>query len=261
MRVTKRLPSLSNVAAGSTSVLNLPLGRTYENIKLVYAGVTLAQLKNIQLKANGKVFQRFADGNEIDLINKYYGRPAADGILTMWFVQPEMKTARDERITALGTADLKTLTLEFDIDAGAANPVITAHAIQSEAAPFGLCTKVLRFPVNSAVTGVQEIDNLPTAGARIKAIHLLKSDVSAVELEINGFLAYEASKALSEQNQKDYARVPQTASATHLDFVLEGDMAQAVVTQGVQDMRLRQTLETAGATNILVEYYDGLAGI
>jgi len=261
MRVTKRLPSLSNVAAGSTAVLNLPLGRTYENLKLEYSGITLAQMKNIQLKANGKTFQKFKDGNEIDAINKYYGRQAANGLLTLWFVQPEMKTARDERITALGTADLKTLTLEFDVDAAAANPQVKAHALQSEASPFGLCTKILRFPVNSAVTGVQEIDNLPTGSARIKAIHLFKPDVSKVELELNGFLAYEAEKRLSEQNQKDYGRIPQSAAATHLDFVLEGDMSQAVVTQGVQDFRLRQTLATAGATNIVVEYYDGLAGI
>ena len=268
MRVTKRMPSLTGVAPGSTAVLNLPIGPTYEQVKLDYSGMTLRQMKNIQILANGKPFQRFKDAVEVDMLNKYYGRPAANGFLTFWFVQPEMKTASDERLTALGTADLNTLTIQFDIAAGAANPVVKAHSLQSESQPFGLCTKVLRFPNSIGSAGTDEIDNLTTSGARIKAIHFVKNDVSHTEIEVDQFIAYQASKELSIQNQGDYGRVPQNG-VTHADFVLEGDMAQAIVTEWVengktvrvQDLRIRNEIGSPGTMDVIVELYDGLGGL
>ena len=262
MRVTNKLPSLTNVSAGSTAVLNLPLGLTYDFIQLEYSGVTLAQMKNIKLEVNGKIIQEFKDGNQIVFLNTYHGRPAdAAGFLTLWMIRPEMHTLQDQRLTALGTSDIKTLTLRFDIDAAATAPAVKAHAVQSEPQPFGLCTKIKSFVSSTAVAGVQEIDNLPTNAARIGAIHLVKPDITDVEVTIDSMVAFQASKALAENIQKKYGKVPQTASATHIDWMLEGDMGQALTTQGVQDFRIKPTHGAAGQLDILVEYLDGLAGI
>ncbi|PLA73512.1 hypothetical protein CYQ88_10845 [Hydrogenovibrio sp. SC-1] len=262
MRKTTIMPSFSNVSAGSTATLNMPLGLTYDQLKLKYTGVTLAQLKNIELLANGKVFQRFKDGATVKFLNDYYGRSAdVNGVLTLWFVRPEMDTLADKRMTALGTADIQSLTLRFDIDAAAANPVVKSWAIQSDQTVFGACTKIKNFPSSVAVAGLQEIDNIPTSGARIAAMHVIKADTSEIQVDVNSLKAFEATKEIAEQIQKDYKRVPQTASASHIDFTLEGDLAQALTTKGLQDFRLKLTHDTAGAVDVIVEYFDGLAGI
>ncbi len=260
MRILKRLPSLSNVAAGSTAVLNIPIGRTIDQLKLMFSGVTLAQMKNIQLKANGKTFKKWKDGAQLAWMNAYYNKADTAGMLTFWFVENEMRTLADSRMPALGTKDLSTLTLEFDIDAAAASPVVWAAAMMSDQMPFGMTTKVLQFPNSSATAGIKEIDNLATSGARLKAIHAIKSDINSAELEINGYLAFEGKTEVQKQILKDNGRVPQ-AGIYHMDFVLDGDMAQAIPTTGVQDLRLRYDLASAGQIDLVVEYYDGLGGI
>lgn len=95
----------------------------------------------------------------------------------------------------------------------------------------------------------------------IGVVHLFKSDISNVELEVNSIKAFDATKAYSEEMQSRYNKNPQTANATHVDFLLEGDLKQALDTRGVQDFRIRPTLGSAGAVRTVVEYIDGFAGI
>jgi len=90
---------------------------------------------------------------------------------------------------------------------------------------------------------------------------LFKADVSAVEVEANQVLIVKATKAVMERTQKEASptkRVPQTASATHIDFVNEGDFAQAIKTDNLQDFRIRATLDTSGSMNIVTETLDTL---
>jgi hypothetical protein len=125
-----------------------------------------------------------------------------------------------------------------------------------------LSLKIKSFPASFAVSGEVEIDNIPrNGGVMIAAIHLFKSDISNVEVEVNSIKAFDASKAYTEEVQKRYGKTPQTATATHVDFLLEGDLAQSLDTRGVQDFRIRPTLDTSGAVRSVVEYIDGFAGI
>lgn len=263
MRELKKLPSLTNVAAGLTAVLNCPLGLTYDRILLEYSGtsVTRAMMKNIQVKINGKPIQTFKDADELQNINDYYGRADNTGFVSLYFNRPELDNVGSQRLTGLGTMDIQTLSVELDIDSGAPGDfALKAHANRSEPQPLGLVTKVKAFPMSSAVSGEIEIDNI-VKGPRIAAIHLFKSDISNIEVDIDSQKIYEASKGLGEVLQKEHGRVPVTASATHIDFMLEGDEGQALITGGASDFRLRPTLTTSGAVRVVVEYLDGLAGI
>jgi hypothetical protein len=262
MRITQRLPSLSNVAAGLTAVLNCPRGLTYDKIVLQYSGtsVTRAMLEKIRVKINGKPIQEYSDGDELQSINDYYGRADNTGAVTLYFNRPEMDNVQGQRVTGLGTSDIQTLSVEFDVASGApADFAVVAYALQSEAQPLGLITKVKKYPASYATSGLMEIDNI-VKGGRIMAIHLFKSDVSKVELEVDKQTVYEATKSVGEILQKEAGRAPVTASATHIDFIQEGDIAQALITAGVSDMRLKPTIDTSGALNVVVEYLDGLAG-
>lgn len=265
MRMTVKLPSLSNVAKGSTATLNFPIGRTYDQVRLKLTNLNLDEVQNIELLANGKVFQSFKDGAQVKFLNDYYGRPAdPTGQLTIHFVRPEMADLVQRRLFAVGTQDLQTLTLRFDIPATTASvnePVVEAWAVQSEPAPMGVITKVKRFPFASSVAGLQEIDKIPTGGARIAAIHLVKGDLKKAEVEMNSVKVFDAEKAIAEGIQIAAGRTPQTATASHLDWILEGDTGQALVTEGLQDFRVRIDHTAAGAGEMIVEYIDGLAGI
>lgn len=263
MRFTKKLPSVKNVGAGLQAVIECPLGRTYDRISLFYTGtaVTRAMFTNLQVMINGKAVQTYADFNELQYINDYYGRADTAGVVTLYFVRPELENTNQSRLTALGTVDIQTLDVRFDIAAGAPSDLaITAWAMTSEPQPLGLITKVKAFPMSSSVSGEIEIDNLVT-GPRIAALHLFKSDVNNLEIDYNGIKIFEASKTVAEVIQTEHGRVPVTASATHVDFLLEGDNTQALITQGATDFRLRPTLGTSGALRTVVEYLDGLAGI
>lgn len=268
MRITKDLPSLANVQAGGVATLNCPLGRTYDKIVLQYSGVTLAQMKKITVLVNGKPIQEYKDGDELQAINKYYGRPTTAGYLTLYFVRDEYKTNNDNRVTGLGTLDIQTLQISIDIDAAAAAPVISASAQLSDPRNMGAVTKVKSFSFNAAGSGEFEIDNIPK-GPRILAMHFFKADVNAIEIELDSRKATEGTKALMEVYQKQGGRTPQTASATHVDYCLEGDILQALSTTTgkdgnlslVQDFRVRATLGTSGALRVVVEYLDGYHGI
>ncbi|MDF2185456.1 major capsid protein P2 [Grimontia hollisae] len=262
MRLTHKLPSFSNVVAGATATLQLPLGLSFHMLLLEFAGVTLAQMKNIRLEVNGKVVQKWKDGERLNSMNKHYKRGTATASsLPIWFIRPEMDDPLQQRVFAIGTSDVQTLTLLIDIDSAATAPVLKAHAIKGNQSPIGIITKIKTFPVSFATAGEQEIDNLPLPrGARIAAIHLYSPDITRCELDMNGRNVFELDKTLTAKIQTDYQRDPQTSDKMSMDFMLEGDMSQALVLEGVQDFRIRPTLANPGAVDVVVEYLDQFNG-
>lgn len=253
---------MSNVVAGSQSTLAMSCGLTYEQLIIKFSGVTLAQLKKPELVINGKTIQQYDSCAEIDAINQFYGRGAsANGVLVLYFVRPELDTLADQRLTALGTQDVQNLTFQFDVDAGAAAPVVECFAIQSAQQPLGMVTKVKSFSSSFATDGEQEISNIPRSGARIAAIHFKKADISKIEVEANSTLIVEQEKSFGEEIQSAAGRTAQTATMTHVDFLLDGDINHALQTVGLFDLRFRPTLDTSGQVGVLVEYLDQYAGI
>ena len=255
-----KLPSLTNVSARSTATLQVPLGVTYHAIELVYSGITLAQMSNIEVQLNGKTVQEFADGDRLQAINSYYGRNVEAGRMVLWFERPEYDNIALRRATAIGTQNIATFQVNMDIHADATAPVIEAYAIVSPNRPSVVLTKIKRWVVSNSVTGVKEVADIPKEG-KIAALFMFKDDISSLELSINGTKLWEPNKVLGEFIQKDYGRVPDGTKYTAVDFHLEGDPAQALIVQGVSDFRLRPSFDTAGSGDLVVEYLSGLGGI
>jgi hypothetical protein len=260
------LPSLSNVAVGSTAVLNLPVGGlTYEQVHFALTDCTDAEVTNIRVKVNGEEIQFFEDGTTLEDFNDYYGRPNTADVLSLYFSRPEMADLIRERATALGTLDIQTLTIEMDIDAGAAGVTITAYALVSEPTALGAFTRIRRFPFNFGGSGQVEMTGI-TYGAAIQAMHFQKSNVSNVLIQESSKSVVNMPKTILEHMQKGYGRAPVTALYTHVDFNLEGDPAQSLMTSArdangvvrAKDLRIQPTLATSGACDLYVEYLDTL---
>lgn len=275
MRNLIKLPTIQNVVAGGHATLAVPLALTYDQIILVRKDCSNAEISNFKVKMSG---DNIGTNTPVDVsslstiadLNSYYGRnetvtDANNGNTTIWFYRPEKKNEADRARLSVGTADLSSFTIDFDIDAGAAGVEIEAYAVQSlQVQPLGLIAKIREFPASFATAGKQEIDNI-TKGARIMAMHLGKADVSYAELEINTgsgkTTVVEADKAVLESLQSQFGRSPVTGSYTHIDLDLLGNQFGPMPTAGLQDMRVKPTLDSSGQLTTLVEYVDQLAGL
>ncbi|EOW9187383.1 major capsid protein P2 [Vibrio cholerae] len=257
-RTIRKCPSFSNVAAGSTATLELPLGLSYQAILLNFSGVTLAQLKNIRIEADGKPIKKWADGVRLNAENKHYQRgDATADTLPIYFTRKEFLELAQQRLFALGTKDVQTLSLLVDIDGAATSPALKATSIRSLNADMGYITRIIEFKHSSAVSGQIEIDNIPRrVGSAIAAIHIYSADVTECALEVDGQVVWEMTKAQAAKLQADYGRDPQSTTKLSLDFMLEGDFLQAITLDGVQDMRLKPVLSQAGNLDIVVEYLE-----
>lgn len=273
MRNLLKLPSLSNVIAGATATLLMPIGVSYEQVKFSLSGITPAQMKNLKLKINGITVQEYDSAAELQEINGFKGyHQDATGYLTWNFIQPELNAipylidgvngkvkTSDREITKLGTLDVKTLVIEFDIDAAATTPKVTASAMVSNNSLLGFIKKVRKHTNNASSTGIQEVDNIPTNGARIAAIHFKKSDINSIEVKASNQVVYEAAKIEAREYQRDHDRVPNT-DYFHVDWTLTGDSDEALVTAGLTDFRAKLDHANTGAYSYTVEYIDTLTG-
>lgn len=271
MKKTLRLPSLSRVVAGSKATLELPLGNTYERIIFTAgaaAGLDVGDIKRIDVLINGNVVQTYKNLQRLIDINSYYNRDA-DSIsataaqFALHFTRAELVDSLWRKAPGIGTADVQTFHIEIEIDAAApASLTLAAHAVVNPAREnLGAFFKIREFPASSSVAGVLEADKLPK-GAWYSAIHLFKGDISAVELLANDVKIVDATKAILERIQKGASpvkRVPVTASATHIDLITDGNLLDSLPTANLSDFRVKMTLDTSGAVDIVTETVDTLS--
>jgi hypothetical protein len=258
-RVFKKAIPWKNVVASNTAVLNFNLGNTYDSVLTKYTGITLAQMKNIKVKIGVKTVMEFKDGEEIELINKFFNRKEKAGYLTLHFVQQYMNTLAQRQMFAVSTNGIASFTLEFDIDAAAVNPKLESSVIISPAKLIVDNSRMLKFRrINSQamVAGVNDMMDIPNI-ASIAQIFFLKDDVEKVELLADGIELLNIEKETLQiyQEQARHERVPDN-DYTCVDWTLGSTPHSAIAVQGVQDLHFKLTCTTAGVMDILIAYYD-----
>lgn len=265
-----QLPSVSPVAPSSNAVVILPIGPRYMGVNFQCSGTALASshIGKIEVRMNGVVQMEFKDLDRLILFNAYYGRPT--DTVTNWsiyFDRAELVDLVQRRMPGIGTRDLKTLDIKITLTSSfPADGEIKAYAMQDQVEEnLGAFVKVREFTIpDPGTTGEVEIDRIPRADYCL-AMHFFKADVTNVRLKINrngkNEEKVDAPKAVLERFQKNaspLARVPQTASATHVDFILEGNLYDALQLEGLSGLRVLPTIGTAGAFDTVVEYLGGL---
>lgn len=261
------LPSMSRVVPGSTATLDLKLGPTYKRVFFECTGTALlaSHIGKIRVLIDGKEVHVYKNLQRLIDMNAYYKR-GADTVnqFCLHFDRAEMHSLAARRAPGFGTADVQTFNIEIELSAGApANITMKAYAhVDTDPAPLGLIFKVREIPFSSAVAGVVEVDKL-VRGPWYAAMHCFKSDITNIEVIVNNTVVVDAPKSILERMQKEASpvqRVPMTSQATSVDLVTEGDMFRAFVTGSLKDFRLKLTLATAGAVDIVTETLDTLQG-
>lgn len=251
------LSNLTGVGKGQTATLSLPVGMlSYHHVYLDLSGVTKVEIKDIRIKINGNVMQEYKTGSELEKVAGFYQRSLSDNILCIPFRRDEFISPTDADAYAFGMADVDTFQIDFTIDAGAANPVIKARALQGAARPLGVITKVKRFSFSSTGAGMLEIDRIPKQ-AYIQAIHIMTDKVKTLEVKANNESVYDTiSRTENQALQKRFKRTPQIG-VTHIDWVLKNQSGGALPVAGLHDFRLRLDMTEGTPFDVVVEYGAG----
>ncbi len=232
------------------------------------AGFAVGQVGRIDVNVNAKTIQTYKNLQRLIDLNTFYDRSpdtvAATGTeFVLHFERAELHSLADRRGPGLGTADVATFTVELDLGAVPANFTLKTYAeIDPLPQPFGLFTRIREFPFNAPAAGIVEMDKFPRQGL-YQAIHMQKSDITQVEVEANGNKIVDASTAVLHRVAKEGApskRVP-VAGYTHLDMATDGDLFQSIRAEALGDFRLKMTVSSAGAFDIVTETLDSLASV
>lgn len=266
-----RLPSISRVGANSRAILELPIGPTYKRIVFAgaaAAGLEIAQLGRIDVNVNAKTIQTFKNAQRLFDLNTFYRRgtdtiSATASEFVLHFERAELHSLADRRGPGLGTADVATFTVEIDLGAVPADFTLRAFAeIDPLPQPLGLFTRIREFPFNAPAAGIVEMDKFPRSGL-YQAIHMQKADISLVEVEANGNKLVDATTAVLHRVALEGSPVKRApvSGYTHLDMATDGDLFQAIRADVLGDFRLKMTVGSAGAFDIVTETLDSLASI
>lgn len=220
-RISVRMPSPEGVTAGGQALLKCPIGRAYHSLIMEYSGVTLAQLTEIRIKANGKVIHRY--GAEVrDAMNKFNGLAAASGFLVIPFDRIGLKTRQGEEEMLVNTGSraengqaITSFHVEVDIAAAATAPVLNFFAIQSDARPGGpgSMLHVVPYTRSAAGAGELQVSDLPfnqQTAIWLNRTFIKSANLTKLRLERNTYTIFERKKALNELVQSNGARTPQT---------------------------------------------------
>lgn len=273
-RIRENINLVENAIAGQTCLISPSVGRTWLDWHIEHGGLTLAQMTNIKVflvsPEKTIALQEFKDGNELDKLNKRYGRYTEAGTLSFYFRKPEMENEGQSMATALGTGGLMALRVEFDIASGT-TPVIKAWGRKT--VNRSVAASVLPYIKASNVGGQAEGENNYDSiekRDRIIGIHVLNADVDELELKVDDAIAYKLTRLRGEFDEKVGGRVPYAVNyGMCIDFTTAGVLDESLVMQDaavnyqVQQMRLTSILGASysATSRIMVEYLTTWAAL
>lgn len=271
-RLSRKLPGFDGVSAGSTATCRCPVGLSYAQMHITYTGVTLAQMTEIRILANGNPIHRYT-ALELDMMNQYYARAAANGIITIDFTRNHLLSRRGQQETLLGTAPaspinpnpIVNLTIEVDIAAGAAAPFLSGVGIFDNPASAGNILKIRRFNYNANAIGLFEIADLPKGEGAIDSIFFWTDKITNLQIEKDNVVIFERSADLNKLIQTDgYFRKPDEDEFYAYNPGEEGFGSELLSTLNgegtayVSDLRFKLTMSAADSIPMTVRYIGGI---
>lgn len=239
-----KVTTYNALVVGKKVTIDLDLGYKYLAVQIKRTNFTAAQATNYALKVNGKIVQSPGALSVMEDLNTHYNRPQTAGVTTLFFNRPELVNFLDRDFTGIGTQDIKTLQIEFILDAsiGAAVPAIdvVAEVVQNE--PIGHVTFLETSDIAMLAIGKNVIPRMPEGKGSVLNYFMGKTTMDITDLVmtrvVNGSKAtiIDSSKEFLEIEQAQAAmrpRVPVTASYTAIDFFTDGLLTSALRTDAV----------------------------
>ncbi len=280
------LGNLQTVATGQKSQISLlQPGRLFA-LKLEFTAAG-APLTDVQMADDVQLIRVIANGSEIhsisgrDLIiymNRQFGsyahsgenlfmNPGATGVLWVPFSQGQYRDYVEQNALSIGTATLKSLTLEVTFKAGGITADNCAVNIFSDDAitPLGQYFSFTTFPQN-VVAGVNLIQDLPKEDdVGVMQYMIVNTNQGGVHLDEFDFLLGSQSKQQMTDNTafareaflKKSAQIPATGSgasltdndANFLEFNPSNDLLSWMPLKGQNDQRIK--LSYTGAPGLI----------
>lgn len=262
LKTTRKGQSFESVGAGQTAVTRLPIGLSYERILVPYSGVTLAQMTEARLIANGETIRTWRDLTKLDTQNQFDGMTAANGILVFNLIRHGLRTRAGEELTKIGTGaprsednpnPITTFALEIDIADGVAAPVLGVPKLHQDLPmPTGIVVKSKQYNYSASQAGIFEIADLPK-GELVNRIFFYSANITSLEVERDNFVSFSREKAENELLQSEGVRVPQAGVFVY-DPTENGNGAEGLPTANVHDLRFRLGMSAADANiEVVVE--------
>lgn len=202
--------SFEAVAAGQTATAKIVPSNTLRAARIIYSGVTLAQMTEIRLVVNGDVIRRYRGGDELNRENQFLGRAAAAGTLIFDMERYHQLADAGRQLTSLGMglADsarfiANTVEIEIDIDAAAAGPVLR---LGLDLTLPGRTGEVLHRRIRNLSadgSGEQEFNDLLLGGEQVYMMEFASQRMTDLKIERNNSVAFERSRADNRQIQVD----------------------------------------------------------
>lgn len=262
MSYKTRIANVQNVASGQKAIINLPLGPTYDKIIVEMGGGWNASthIVLVEIKANGR--RIFTDtGVNIYYRNAYRGRYTDGNRMVIDFTEPDSRNGANEQLLAsIPSAMLKSLTVEVTLMVQTGTPTMNVFAESRGPSNNPFILKRLDFTQSFAQTGVQSLV-LPSgaSGGIIKRLFLHPStgasQITSVDLRVNRVSIWETTKDVIELNQRTNRLSPQNTFLC-LDFVEDGNLAQALNTERAKEIELRLGLISTMSITGYVDYID-----
>lgn len=263
-RVSLRMPDANTTTPGATAIFKLPVGMRYHELSLEFSGITLAQMSEIRLVANGKPIHRYT-GVMRNVINMHDGRTDAGttGILTIPLDRHKLKTRAAEEESAPNTGlnmPIRSLQLEIDMSANATAPVFKLTAEQSEnsADYTGKVIHNLYFPRSTMGAGEAQVSDLMFGTLISQALNRVfikpsAGTISKAQIERDGRIIFDRSAALNNAIMTEGLRTPQ-AGYYVIDRTERGYGGDPLVLIGANDFRYRLTCSAAAELGFQCEY-------
>ncbi|MFA5101122.1 MAG: major capsid protein P2 [Candidatus Omnitrophota bacterium] len=280
-RQTRKMANVVGIAAGALATGVLPCEGTYYKIflrALTAAGVgltsaqILADIGQIRVTVNGEDVVR-CQVDHLLMLQKYYWDAEystfINGIIPIYFERPRLATDSERSVYALGMQDVKSFTIEVQIDGVAQLATLEVFAYQTpEARLLGQHVRILRFPQVFTTTGEQELLTMPYLNDATKgyiALHVHQGTgagvVQDLSIKVGGNAIYDRVPAgLAQMEQAQAGRTLQTGYY-HADLGICNDFRDGFLPMGgVKDFRQNITWITNAPNNydIIAEVIHGL---
>lgn len=256
--IVQKVGQIDGVASSSRCTVKLPIGLTFEYVRLVMANITAAQCTNIQVRLNGQVVQEYRSGTEMELVNDFQDKNYVTVANQLLFDFRRIGcTQREDRDMTLirtgvpnkqgsGFYDVATFELSFDLASGLTSPSISAYASMVDPAPLGVVRYVRSLSYTPSGTGDYEISDVPRQMLIERIAYNITTGVfTEVKNKINGNVVYEGPLSVHNADQNNGVRVTQS-NWFFMEPDPRGDGRDWIDARPAADFRQVLTISTAG---------------